>query len=645
MRDTLRRKPGKSVDLDANKLSPTTTISGALSESGSRHQRSVSNASVVAGGAGEKNPWSTDDPLTPSTRDRFVDSPDGRGRTQALDVPASERSERSVSEKPTRRRKKTLNQVTPHRFELVDAKRDSIRVPLPNDSPSQTPSEDIVVSKTREHGSTHSEDSVPSLSFSPIRAVGHVPQIKPREQRRDFSTIHVAASISPIAPPSPPTPPDSISTSPKRQPAGLGVDFLGMNFGASRNIAGNPFVTPPTSSSTQHKEPPSVTDGHRAPSNTHEPYTYRPQTLPLPPGSLLNKVIIVTNGTSLVSAPLIRTLHLAGARVVFSAHQSLADKARSFIRGLGPPDTIHFNACDLGCYTDIHALFKLAVTMYGRVDHAVFAPGDDGGQARGVGTGEKLWGLDVGLAEGRAMTGKAEMELVDRGETRDADNIDMSDIIAASVRFARVAMAYLRNSPGRRQVHSSSSGMLTPTSGGFSGAEWSEDRSLTFVSSTAAFTPLPYLPLYSTAQHAILGLARSLGESVDVRRDGVRVNLVATNMLLPSVVEAEGGGRMSVRVPGDKGDDVSNIVAGVIAEGLHHDGEVLHGRVLYAIGEDAVDVQDGLRENESAWMGIRAKEALDRASGKMDGAETGTESGTGKWKGRWMLMDSLDSPF
>lgn len=402
---------------------------------------------------------------------------------------------------------------------------------------------------------------------------------------------------------------------------------------------------------TSQRREPSFLPSDNSSSN-HEPYTFRPPHDPLPSGSLFNKVVIVTNGTSTISAPLIRCLHRAGARVIFSAPHNLADKARNFIRELGPPDTVHFNGCDLGHYSDIHALFKLGMTMYGRIDHAVFAPGDDGGQVRGIGAGEQLWGLDVGLAQGRAMTSKAELELADRGEAVDADQVDMGDMIGASTRFARIAMAFLRNSPGRRQVHAggnSSGGMLTPksgtTTGGFSEAEWSDDRSLTFISSTAAFTPVPFLPVYSSAQHATLGVARSLGDSVDVRRDGVRVNLVATNMLLPSVVEAAGGGRMSVRLPGERGDDVSNIVAGVIAEGLASSssgrrGEVptlMHGRLLYAVGEEAVDVQDGLQASERSWLGSKAKEALDRASGKAEGLG----------KGRWMLMDTggMDSPF
>jgi NAD(P)-dependent dehydrogenase (short-subunit alcohol dehydrogenase family) len=155
--------------------------------------------------------------------------------------------------------------------------------------------------------------------------------------------------------------------------------------------------------------------------------------------------------------------------------------------------------------------------------------------------------------------------------------------------------------------------------------------------------PVPYLPVYSTAQHALLGLVRSLAASMDYGRDGVRVNMVATNMLLPSAVETNGGGRTSVQLPTENGEDVGHIVAGLIgntsADRESHTGEqeeeILHGRILYAMGREAVDVQDGLKISEHVWLGDTGKDAYDRASGNTNVNEA---------KGRWMLMDALDSP-
>ena len=654
MKDTLRRKSyHKSLDLDTDNKDVLRTITNGSTPDGANrtHQRSISNQSVMPGGPEDKGQWHDEGFMSSPIRPTADESND-RGRAENLQVPGSQRSERSVSEKPTRRRKKTLNQVTPHRFELVDAKRDSMRPPVPLDSRSATPTEDLVVSRTRE-SRRESEIVVQKLDFSEPQAVADVEPVLPkptRGPRSAFSRINVSASISPIEPAKPPKPIITTLAEPK-QPNGIGLDFMN-DFGLKRDDAISQYIASPITSSYSQQRSPFATSflpQHRH-EPRHEPWTYHPPSNPLPANSLTSKVIVLTNGTSLISAPLVRTLHSAGARIIFSSPPHLADKARAFIRELGPPDTVHFNICDLGSYDDIHSLFKLGMTMYGRIDHAVFAPGDDGGHVRGVGMGEKLWGLDTGLTEGRSITTKAELEIIERSTAMEAvTNIDMADVVGASIRFARIAIAYLRNSPGRRQRHTNGNVALSPASaGGFTDSAWSEDRSLTFVTSTAAFVPVAYLPVYSAAQHALLGVGRSLGESVDVRRDGVRVNTVATNMLLPSVVEAKGGGRMSVRLPGDKGEDVGHVVAGLISNSESNEGRgleegELHGRVLYVTdtststgsgnGIGAVDVQDGLQISQHSWLGDQGKEALDRASGSADGV---------MGKGRWMLLDGAE---
>jgi NAD(P)-dependent dehydrogenase (short-subunit alcohol dehydrogenase family) len=678
MRDTLRRKSGKSVDLDSGGTDQSNLYTP--SAAASTHQRSISNASVIAGGAGEKSPWNGMDIPTTSNRDQRLDTADTRGRQNNLELPSSQRSERSVSEKPTRRRKKTLNQINPHRFELVDAKRDSISRPVPAGERSHVLSEEIFVTKTRSASdkannesdvvdgtsltkkpSAESKQPTPS-SFSPVRSIVDIPQTQPREQPRSFSGVRVVASTAPIEPPSPPTPPESTPTSPKRN-FDFSSSLLSLDFDNTSRQHESTFLASPTSAVPNGKH-----DSSGSPTSAQEPHHYTPPRDPLPPGSLLNKVVVLTNGTSLISQPLLRSLHAAGARVVFSVPPSQSDKARSLIRTLGPPDTLHFNATDLARHSSIHALFALAHTMYGRVDHAIFSPGDDGGHALGIGAGEALWGLDVGRTAGRSMTAKAELSLVaDKpSEVIDQDGVTASDVVACSARFARVALAYLRNSPGRHQTHGSASAsdsatsFLTPTSAttsssgtsGFSNATWDADRSLTFISSTAALVPTAHLPIYTAAQHATLGIARSLSQSVDVRRDGVRINLIATNMLLPSVIEGSGSGRMSVRLPSERGEDVAAIVAGVLSRAPNGQNKALmHGRVLYALGAEAVDVQDGLDANMVAWMGAKGSEAYARANGidlpdqPPDTAGRKSTADSTASTARWMLLDSPDSAF
>ncbi|KPI39301.1 uncharacterized protein AB675_4971 [Cyphellophora attinorum] len=661
MKDTLRRKGSKlhkSVDLDITNTDTLQPPNNGTNDNAPRHSRSISTASVMPGGTGEKNPWddevSASSPIRPTKPDDY----DDRGRAQNLDLPGTQRNERSVSEKPTRRRKKTLNQVTPHRFELVDAKRDSLLAKPPSIPialrPS-TPTDSLTVSKTRSTGESNHRSERQKLVFSQHQTLAESEPIlpappktskkakTPRPQKRSFSRIIVSANITPVGP-RPPSPPQiSLPASPKRSKRTSSYDFIG-DFGLGRDRdRNNPFTASPVANA----RPDRVSLPSRPLTTTRQPYLYRPPSDPLPTGSLFNKVVVITHGASALSAALLTTLHRAHARIIFSTPPDLAPQARLLIRSLGPPDTIHFNSCDLASYSDIHALFALALTMYGRVDHAVFAPGDDGGHARTVGVGEKLWGLDTGMSDRRNMTDKAELESIESFEPRDysaSSSRNICDVIGVGIRFARIAVGYLRNSPGRRQTHHSNGDSLSPVSAPVSkDSSWSEDRSLTFISSTAAFMPVPYLPVYSTAQHALLGLVRSLATSMDYGRDGVRVNMVATNMLLPSAVETNGGGRTSVQLPTENGEDVGHIIAGLIgnasADSEYRTGEqeeaILHGRILYAMGREAVDIQDGLNINERSWLGDTGKDAYDRASGNANGNEA---------KGRWMLMDALDSP-
>lgn len=303
---------------------------------------------------------------------------------------------------------------------------------------------------------------------------------------------------------------------------------------------------------------------------------------------------------------------------------------------------MHYNRCDLTKYDDVLSLFKLAVSIYGRVDHAIFGVGDDGGAGSGVGEGEKLWGQQLG-SKARNKTSKEVLAEVER--EKDNDGVRMGDLVIAGARFARIAMAYLQHTPKGPKSHrpstlgssvSSSFSTSTRTNGATKTTSTTSgeaptsdppqpDRSLTFLTSTASFKGIPHLTAYQVASHATLGVVRSLTKSVDVQRDAVRVNAVCTNVMIPTA-KTMVGGRMSVNLPVGRVEDVSRVVAGVVGSG---DG--MHGRILYVTGDEAVDLEDGLHRNEKAWLGARGMEVLRSA-----------EEG---WVGggvEWMLMDGLD---
>lgn len=227
-------------------------------------------------------------------------------------------------------------------------------------------------------------------------------------------------------------------------------------------------------------------------------------------------------------------------------------------------------------------LFRLASTMYGRVDHAIFGVGDDGAATGNVGEGERGW-FDRAAKPG--------IEGVEREPT------GLSDTLAAAPRFAHIALAYLRDRPKKRN------------------SLVAQDRSLTFLTSVAAFKETPFLPIYQTAQHGILGLMRSLRSSVTPETDGVRINAAMTGVMVPRATSGPGG-RMSVKLPSDMPEDVARAVVGIVAAGMGERtivtraGGRLHGRALYIVGGEGYDIEEGLGNSEGLWLGAKAAEQL-----------------------------------
>ncbi len=289
---------------------------------------------------------------------------------------------------------------------------------------------------------------------------------------------------------------------------------------------------------------------------------------------------------------------------------------------------MHYNRCDTSKYEDIVDLFKLAVTMYGRVDHAIFGAADDGSAGRSVGEAEKLWGLDFGH-KGMNRPGKEGLNWV--GSERDSDGAGMTDLIAAGLRFARVAIAYLKHTPKGAKLKRRTNG--SSVNGNTDELEPKVDRSLTFLTSTASLKGVPNLVVYQVASHAVLGVVRGLSSSIDLERDGVRVNAVLTNVMIPTAKTMQGG-RMSVQLPVGRVEDVARVVTGVVGDGSivgTEGGGAVHGKVLYVTGDEAVDIEDGLRRSEKFWLGEKGSDILKRAEDGWTGG--GVE---------WMLMDGLD---
>jgi len=111
---------------------------------------------------------------------------------------------------------------------------------------------------------------------------------------------------------------------------------------------------------------------------------------------------------------------------------------------------------------------------------------------------------------------------------------------------------------------------------------------------------------------------RSLQSSINPETDGVRVNAVMTGVMVPRATSG-GGGRMSVKLPTDMPEDIGRAVVGVVAAGMGERtiitraGGRLHGRALYIVGGEGYDIEEGLGNSESFWLGPKAAEHLGQA--------------------------------
>ncbi|KAI1616782.1 hypothetical protein EDD37DRAFT_661579 [Exophiala viscosa] len=617
MKETLRKKTAKT---DSN--SEFDTASEAPSNPWASETSSAVNGDTLSRQStkASKSPdtVSPNRSIPPSVTEEKHQSPPPTPAAR-LDVPGADNGTDDAS-KPTRRRKTITKK--PHTFELEADLNPVKPKEQPPAMPSEPPKPETPAPKKKKRVS-----QPPAAETPPAVTINSLPSVQ--QAPPALSPAVASPKPPPAAPMSPPiqSPPQMTAPASPKPPSTPSTP--------STPIANNPF--------TAHRTKKSVSSAPIQIAGSN-PCRFSPPRLA--DEAFYGKVIVLTHGASQTGQALIRQFHAAGCRIIFG--DTNGDQARKLISSLPPPHVVHFNKCDLTSYSDILELFKLATTMYGRVDHAIFGVGDDGGQARTVGEGEKGWFED---RPGVNKTFRMAVSEIER------EPYGLGDILTASVRFARIAMAYLKYSPKskpKKKIVNPYAKTEPEPSAGFPAKD---DRSLTFVTSIAAFKETPMLPIYQITQHSILGLVRSLRSTVDPdpERDGVRINAVATNVMVPRAV-AQSGGRMSVALPPDRPEDVARVVAGVVATstsntgndtGVTHGGGIwyekgyergmteryLHGRVIYSVGLDCWDVQEGMDRSEPVWMGAKSSDALARA---MNGLNVGSAAVTGQGS-NWIL--------
>ncbi|KAK5370295.1 hypothetical protein LTS13_006885 [Exophiala xenobiotica] len=637
MKDTLRKKSGKTDSNNENDL--PSNSSEAPSNPWASETSSAVNGDAISRQASKAS--KSPDPNSPQIPPIQEKTPSPPPSASKLEFPGGENgTDGTETSKPTRRRK-TITK-SPHTFELEadlnPVKKEQAPPPTPEVPKTESPAPALTPAPKKKK--RVSQGVAPETPTSVI--VNSVPSIQPTP----------ATPTSPKAMPAPPLTPSA------------SAQYSNPNTPSGPTSPRPPSTTTPVNPFTAaHRPKKSLSFSTTSSTNTaasSNPCRFTPPRLPNDE-TFHGKVIVLTNGASQTGQALIRQFHAAGCRIIFG--DTSTDQARRLISSLPPPHVVHFNRCDMTSYADMLDLFKLATTMYGRVDHAIFGVGDDGGQARSVGEAERGW-FDHDRRGSRSKTFRMAVGEIEK------EPVGLADTLTASIRFARIAMAYLKYSPKSKQQKKKQpfinpyASPPRPDDDNTSTLPGKDDRSLTFVTSVAAFKETPGLPIYQVTQHGILGLVRSLRSTVDPdpeRGDGVRINAVVTNVMVPRAL-AQTGGRMSVQLPPDRPEDVARVVAGVVATssansvsatvttttkstkttttagsegtGMNTNGggiwyekgfergvreRFLHGRVIYSVGAECWDVQEGLDRSESVWIGTKPAEALNKGIGGLSG--------------------------
>ncbi|MCJ1447009.1 MAG: hypothetical protein MMC23_007517 [Stictis urceolatum] len=257
--------------------------------------------------------------------------------------------------------------------------------------------------------------------------------------------------------------------------------------------------------------------------------------IPAPPSDLSKVVVVLTGGANGIGAATVRLLHSLSASVVFGDLDRV--RGAELLSSLSPanPPNVDFVPTDVTRYSDNVALFKHALSLHGRVDHAV--------SIAGVNEGQNWFRPGLSIED-------VEVE-------PDTKTLDVN--LTATAYFARVALAYLHATPpapGVDEAHSEQ-----------------RSKSLTFLASTASFIPSPGVALYGASKHGVLALMRSFAPHSELTHR-VRVNAVCPWMADTRLVAAWRDWWIENKLPMNSGNDVAKVVLG-LAVGRYNGKAVL----------------------------------------------------------------------
>ncbi|MCJ1251902.1 hypothetical protein MMC30_009140 [Trapelia coarctata] len=244
--------------------------------------------------------------------------------------------------------------------------------------------------------------------------------------------------------------------------------------------------------------------------------------------SLRDKVIVLTGGANGIGASTVNLLHNAGACVVFGDTDTC--NAEKLISELRSPPNITFIEMDVNFYTDNLEIFKTALSRYSHIDYAISIAGV---------TESGSW-FSPSLI-------RNDIEATPSCRTLNVN-------LLGPAYFTRVISVYLaENRPG------------------------GPVGSITLLSSIAGLENAPYIPIYGTSKHGIIGLMRSL-RSHFPDTHGLRVNAICpyiTDTALTANLKARW---LEEKLPWNEAVDVATVILNVLRQ------YGMNGKALYIAG-------------------------------------------------------------
>ncbi|KAI8202286.1 hypothetical protein K4K52_006504 [Colletotrichum sp. SAR 10_76] len=291
--------------------------------------------------------------------------------------------------------------------------------------------------------------------------------------------------------------------------------------------------------------------------------------------SLKGHVVVIAGAATGIGASLTRLLVSHGSHVFFGDINTDAGTSLERQLASAPEGSATFVKSDVKNYDELYALFRRAYDRHGRVDHAVYSAGL--------------------LETGRYLT---DTSLTVETVGQDPGDLSTLDVnLVGAVRFTRLSVVFLQ---GKEDVD--------------------ENKSITLLSSVGGIRDSPGVPLYQTGKVGVLGLLRGVRHlpwavpQGDASNPKVRVNVVCpgvtdapmTAHLIPHFKAAAGTAHWQST------EAVADVIAGLLVGGRidGRDFVLLAGKSLYVEAGKAFEIEDGLQNSRSTWLGEEPERLL-----------------------------------